>query len=117
MKSAGCPLCVGTLLKIRMRSLPPSATNRRWSPSESTKRGKLNVASQENGYVGFPAASVPFEFWHNTGVCLVVESAAAAATPLNALLAIALVRFGCPSATSAGAPLAVGMPFQISTRL
>src|SRR5579864_6979892 len=115
--SASCPLPVGICLKISTRSLPPSATNSR-VPSESANRGKLRVALHVGGYVGLPAASVPFDVVHSTGVSLLAVSAAAvAAFPENALLAMALVISGWPTTSLAGAAFEVGMLFQIRTRL
>src|ERR1035437_1282631 len=87
--SAETPFVVGMLLNSRTRSLPPSAINSRL-PAASAKRGKLTVALQAFGEVGL------------------VE---------NALLAIELTRSGWPTATSAACPLAVGIEFQMSTRL
>src|SRR5581483_12420610 len=96
------------VLYTRMRSLPPSATNRR-VPVERAKRGKFKVALHEVGYVGalLLLASVPFETVQRTGVSTWVV-----ASEVKALFGIALVRFGCPSAKSAGAVLAVGIEFQ-----
>src|SRR5689334_22635757 len=105
------------LLYTRMRSLPPSAMNRRFLPSDNAKRGKLRVASQLAGYVGLPLRSVPAEVVQSTGVSLSLAPAVAGAVPENELFAIALCKSGWPTATSAGAALAVGMLFQTSTRL
>ena len=73
--------------------------------------------SQSSGYVGLLLASVPLEAVQSTGVSWPVSPAVAAAVPVNELFETALVMFGWPTATSAGAALVVGMLFQMSTRL
>src|SRR6185312_1618797 len=97
--SAPAPLAVGMLLKMRTRSLPPSAINSR-VPSESAYRGRERVFSQRGEYVGLPFESVPVE----------------AHTP-GELLSAADVISGCPTTRFAGWSFDVGKPFQIKTRL
>src|SRR5215472_7317030 len=101
------------VLKTRIRSLPPSAMNRRF-PSESANRGKLSVASHESGYVGLLLLSVPLETVQRTGVSGAIEPSVVVGC-VNELFSTALTRSGCPTAIFAAAPFVVGMLFQMST--
>ena len=116
MRSAATPLAFGMVLKMRMRSFPPSATNRRF-PSESTKRGKLSVAAQRVGKRAVLALSVPV-VWQSTGDTPVGFPAvlSVALVILKLLFSVDETRSGWPIATSAAVPLAVGTVFQIRTR-
>src|SRR5215469_6339610 len=87
-------------------------------PSERANRGKFRVELQTLGYVGLWAGSVPLDCVQSAGVSLFVVSVEeVAAEPAKALLATEPVMSGWPISTSAGVPLAVGIEFQISTRL
>ena len=70
------------------------------------------------GKVGLLSRSIPVDTGQSTATSLSVVSVEdVAADPVNALSATELTRSGCPRATSAGAPLAVGILSKIRTRL